>query len=156
MILWLLLLLFILLNKQFKLLYSIWIAPHKIAAEILSEHARGTSVFHEVLNWQNNNTSSLLQILSRWNHKCTVLFWAPMVQSKRVEYYDHFLRNNVHIVNIYFCREESNLKRAQRRRFQSLSDFFSSALFYPLKIRTSCHCALCLVVSSKAEPTFHL
>lgn len=48
-----------------------------------------------MLNWQNNNTSSLLQILSRWNHKCTVLFWVPMVQSKRVEYYDHFLRNNV-------------------------------------------------------------
>lgn len=50
-------------------------------AEFLSEHASGTSVFHEVLNWQNNNMSSLPQILSRWNHKCTVLYSAPMVQN---------------------------------------------------------------------------
>lgn len=52
---------------QFELLLT------KSLTEILSEHARGTSVFHEVLNWQNNNTSSLLQILSRWNHKRSVL-----------------------------------------------------------------------------------
>lgn len=52
---------------QFELLLT------KSLAKILSEHARGTSVFHEVLNWQNINTSSLLQILSRWNHKCTLV-----------------------------------------------------------------------------------
>lgn len=61
---------------QFELLLT------KSLTEILSEHARGTSVFHEVLNWQNSNMSSLLQILSRWNHKCSVLHWAPMLQSK--------------------------------------------------------------------------
>lgn len=69
-----------------------------------------------MLNWQNNNTSSLLQILSRWNHKCTVLFWAPMVQSKRVEYYDHFLRNNVSHRDHLFLQGRIQFKKSTEKK----------------------------------------
>lgn len=89
----------------------------KSLAEILSEHARGTSVFHEVLNWQNSTTSSLRQIPSRWNHKCTVLYWAPLVQNNWVEYYHHFLRNNVsHNNHLFLQGRKSFLKKSTERK----------------------------------------
>lgn len=96
----------------------------KSLAEFLSEHASGTSVFHEVLNWQNNNMSSLLQILSRWNHKCTVLYWAPMVQN-RVEYYDHFLKNNVAENDHVFLQGINWFYEKPTREDSRTSDFFS-------------------------------